>query len=172
MIGARSEQPRLRGRTVLVVEDHADSRELLSQLLSHEGAVVLTAHDGLAALHTLEARIPDVILADLPMPGMDGLDFARRVKANARWAAVPIIATTAHTRSADFQATLSAGFAAHLVKPVDWELLLRTIERFLVPAPRSQDRVEARRPLRRPSPARSYVSAWAERRCIGADTIT
>jgi CheY-like chemotaxis protein len=149
VIGARSEPPRFRGRTILVVEDHADSRELVSQLLAHEGAVVMTAQDGVAALQRLESRIPDVILADLRMPGMDGLEFARRVKADGRWATVPIIAMTAHGTSADFQTTFAIGFAAHLVKPMDWDKAVRTIERLLPPVRPSPHPGGARRPPRR-----------------------
>jgi CheY-like chemotaxis protein len=130
----RSDEPRLQGLTILVVEDHHDSRELVTQLLLLEGAIVLTAHDAAAALTTLEARIPDVIVTDVLMPGMDGLAFARRVKADPRWTQVPIIALTALGGAADVRDTFEAGCAAHVKKPIDWELLFRTIERALASA--------------------------------------
>jgi CheY-like chemotaxis protein len=135
VIAAQSEYPRLHGVVILAVEDHQDSRELVVQILRHEGATVLGAHDGQAALKTLEARIPDVILTDLLMPGLDGLALARRVKADARWARVPIIAVTALGSSADRAATVEAGCAAHVTKPINWDSLIRTIVR-LVPAAR------------------------------------
>jgi CheY-like chemotaxis protein len=134
VIAARS-VPLFRGRTILIVEDHDDSRELVVQILRHEGAIVLAAHDAQAALQTLEARIPDVILTDLLMPGLDGLAFTRRVKADARWARVPIIAVTALGSPADRAATVEAGCAAHVTKPINWETLMRTIER-VVPSAR------------------------------------
>jgi two-component system CheB/CheR fusion protein len=147
VIARRSVEPRLRGLVILVVEDHTDSRELLSQLLLHEHATVLTAFDGRAALAMLEARTPDLILADLRMPGMGGLAFARCVKADARWARVPIIAITGSGNSADLQATFEAGFAAHVMKPIEWDSLMHTIERVL-PAARSRA-PRSRRPRRR-----------------------
>jgi CheY-like chemotaxis protein len=134
---------------ILVVEDYQDSRELVVQILLHEGALVLAAHDGRAALKTLETRIPDVILSDLLMPGLDGLAFARRVKADARWTRVPIIAMTALGSQADLQATWEAGFAAHVTKPIGWDLLIQTIRRLLPPVHRPPYRGGAGRPPRR-----------------------
>ena len=78
-----------------------------------EGALVLSAQDGLAALQMLDARTPDVILADVRMPGMDGLAFARHVKAEPRWRRVPIIAITGLTGEADLQATWRSAHGAH-----------------------------------------------------------
>jgi CheY-like chemotaxis protein len=144
VITARSADPRLHGLVILVVEDHQDSRELVVQILLHEGAVVLAAHDGQAALKTLDARVPDVILTDLLMPGLDGLAVARRVKADARWARVPIIVMSALGSAADRAATLEAGCAAHVTKPIDWDRLIRTIQEVLArarsPRPRRRRR--------------------------------
>jgi CheY-like chemotaxis protein len=144
VIAAGSDEPRLHGLVVLVVEDHTDSRELMAQILSHWGALVVTAPNGLAGLQMLKTRTPDLILTDLRMPRMDGLAFARRVKADTRWSRVPLIAITALASSADLQATFEAGFTAHVSKPIDWNGLMRTIER-VVPAARAR----APRPRRR-----------------------
>jgi CheY-like chemotaxis protein len=144
MIAARSETPRFRGLVVLIVEDHQDSRELLAQLLLHEHAIVLAAHNAQAALAMLEARVPDIILTDVRMPGMDGLAFARRVKTDARWTGVPIVAITALASRHDLGTTWEAGFAAHITKPIDWECLVRTIDQVL---PRG--RARSPRPRRR-----------------------
>ena len=104
----------------------------------------MAAHDGLAALQRLKTRTPDLILADLRMPGMDGLAFARRVKADAQWRSVPIVAVTALGSLADLHATREAGFAAHALKPIQWEPLIRTIHRVLLrPRPRSEPRRQA-----------------------------
>jgi CheY-like chemotaxis protein len=133
MTAMRSPRPRFSGLTILIVEDHPDSRELLGQLLTHEGALVQTAHDGRAGLKMLETWTPDLIVADVRMPGMDGITFARRLKTDARWARVPIIALTALGSPDDLRATSEAGFTAHLTKPIDWDTLIHTIERVLAP---------------------------------------
>jgi CheY-like chemotaxis protein len=142
--GRPKEEPRFHGRTILVVDDHPDSRDVLAQLLAQEGALVMTAHDGRAALQMLETQTPDLILTDLRMPGLDGLALARRLKADARWTHVPLVATTALGTTADLRATFEAGFAAHVVKPLDWQTLIATIERVLPAA-----RVPPTRPRRR-----------------------
>jgi CheY-like chemotaxis protein len=149
VIALRSDEPRLGGRVILVVEDHQDNRELLAQLLTHDGATVLAAHDATAAFNMLEAHAPDLILADLRMTGMDGLQFARRVKADSRWARVPIVAVTAHTTMTDLHATFEAGFAAHVAKPIEWDTLMQTIERVLPAGPRPQPSRRRRKPRKR-----------------------
>ena len=67
---------RLDGTLILVVEDHADSRDVLRQFLESLGAKVLLAGDGIEALHILEARVPDIVLTDIRMPRMDGVQLA------------------------------------------------------------------------------------------------
>jgi CheY-like chemotaxis protein len=124
-------EPRLRGVVILVAEDHQDSRDLLRQLLESFGAKVLVASDGEDALRILAAVLPDVILSDIRMPRMDGLQLAHRVKGDRRWARVPIIAVTAHIGPANLQALRQAGFAGHIQKPVDLDALTTTIARAL-----------------------------------------
>jgi CheY-like chemotaxis protein len=124
-------EARLRGAVILVAEDHQDSRDGLRQLLEAFGAEVLVASDGEDALRILSAVLPDVILSDIRMPGMDGLQLAHRVKGDQRWARVPIIAVTAHIGPADLPALRQAGFAGHIQKPVDLDMLTTTIARAL-----------------------------------------
>jgi CheY-like chemotaxis protein len=146
---APSDFARLDGLRLLVVEDHADSRAVLQQLLSALGATVDEAGDGREALEVLETprHKPDLILCDLRMPRMDGFALAKRVRRDLRWRRVPIVAVTALTAPGDYDRTLEAGFSAHIEKPINFDLLLSTIRR-LLPAP-ARPRGHARR---RPRP--------------------
>jgi CheY-like chemotaxis protein len=134
-LAAPSDLARLDGFRLLVVEDHADSRAVLRQLLSSLGAKVDEAGDGREALEVLAAprRQPDLILCDLRMPRMDGFALAKRVRRELRWRRVPLVAVTALTAPGDYDRTLEAGFSAHLEKPINFDLLLSTIRRLLPP---------------------------------------
>jgi CheY-like chemotaxis protein len=112
-----------RGRTLLAIEDHDDSREMIRLLLEGLGATVMVAAQGREGLRRLAQRVPDAVLCDLIMPEMDGLEFATRMRADSRYRRVLLVALTGRASNADFFNTLSAGFDAHLVKPVTAEML-------------------------------------------------
>ena len=121
----------LSGITLLVVEDHEDSREFLKRLLVALGARVLLAGNGLDALHALQSRRPDAILLDLMMPIMDGFTFARRLSQDRRLSAIPVIAVTALGGARDLLQTWQAGFAGHVTKPVGHADLITVVQRAL-----------------------------------------
>jgi CheY-like chemotaxis protein len=121
----------LRGCTLLVVEDHEDSREFLRRLLEALGARVLVAENGFDALIVLEGKRPDAILLDLMMPVMDGFTFASRLSRDRRWAGIPVIAVTALGSVPDLFRSWEAGFAGHVTKPVAHSDLLIAIQRVL-----------------------------------------
>ena len=129
--------------TLLVVEDHDDSREFLRRLLRALGARVLVAPNGLDALQVLQSRRPDAILLDLMMPVMDGFTFARRLSRDRRWSAIPVIAVTALGGARDLLQTWQAGFAGHVTKPVGHADLVTVVERALGSSP--DDRKRPRR---------------------------
>jgi CheY-like chemotaxis protein len=130
---ARAPRGPLDGVRVLLVEDHDDSRDVLQQLLEADGARVLGAASGAAALAALASSptAPDVILLDLRMPDMTGLALAARVRETVRWREIPLIAVSGATTMADLHATLAAGFQAHVPKPIDPDIVVRTIQRVL-----------------------------------------
>jgi two-component system, chemotaxis family, CheB/CheR fusion protein len=109
----------LSGTTVVIVEDNADSREMLCAMLTHAGLVCHDAPDGVTGLALIDKVSPGVVILDVGLPGIDGLEVARRIRANPRHAGVRLIALTGYGQSGDRVATTKAGFDHHLVKPVD-----------------------------------------------------
>jgi CheY-like chemotaxis protein len=120
---------RLAGHSVMLLEDHADSRELLVEALRRSGAAVTafaTARDAYAALERIR---PSVIVADIALPDEDGYSFIRRVRAHSTPAirSVPAIAVTAYATIPDREEALAVGFQQHLAKPIDPGRLVEAI---------------------------------------------
>jgi len=112
--------------TILIVDDESQNRKLLEVLLGHEGYVTQSAASGEEALHSIARLIPDLILLDIMMPGMDGCQVARQLKASPATSNIPIILVTALTDRGARLAGLDAGAEEFLTKPVDRaELKLR-----------------------------------------------
>jgi two-component system CheB/CheR fusion protein len=119
----------LRGIRALVVDDEADARELLYCALQEAGADVVLAADGTEALALLSAQPTNVVLTDVQMPGMDGFELLSAIRERLRSSSPPAIAITARAGVDDVTRASQAGFAAHLSKPVDLNLLVSTIRR-------------------------------------------
>ena len=112
--------PRIRERQrILVVDDNRDAADTLGGLLQVIGADVRVAYDGAAALEAIGAFRPSVVMLDLGMPGMDGYEVARRIRAQPGSGDTTLIALTGWGQASDRQRTQQAGFHHHLVKPVD-----------------------------------------------------
>ncbi|MBX9656070.1 response regulator [bacterium] len=110
-------------QSILVVDDNADAASSLAMLLKMLGAVVFVANDGPSALAQMEEVRPDVVLLDLGLPGMDGLEVARTIRANPEYRRMVLIALTGWGLEEDRLRTKEAGFDHHLVKPVDLPIL-------------------------------------------------
>ncbi len=121
--------PSLQDIRVLAVDDEADALALVSEVLQAAGARVSTASSADDALRILDAEQPDVVVADLGMPHVDGFQFIDRVRRHRkpRVRAVPAAALTAYARSEDRMKALAAGFQIHLAKPIDPAELVTTI---------------------------------------------
>jgi hypothetical protein len=114
---------------VLLVEDDADTRELLTTLLQRCGARVTAVGSASEALMTIALTQPDVLVSDLAMPGEDGYALIRKIRLRdadqGRW--LPAVALTAYARDEDRARALAAGYQRHLTKPVDPAALARTV---------------------------------------------
>lgn len=113
---------------VLVVDDNADSANVLATLLRHRGLEVIVVYTGQDALHAAEGFRPHVILLDVGMPGMSGLEVARRVRGRSRAPRPLIVAITGWNKEDDLRRTKEAGFDVHLLKPVDESQLFEVLE--------------------------------------------
>jgi len=111
-------RPRGGGRTVLIVEDNPMNRKLARNVLRSRGFEVLEATTGEEALQLLARRVADLVLMDLQLPGLDGLEVTRRLKADHRTATLPIVALTAHVREVDEQRAIEAGCIGYITKPI------------------------------------------------------
>jgi CheY-like chemotaxis protein len=112
---------RLENVHVMIVDDDAETREVLKVALSFEGARVTTAPSVAAAVAAIEQRWPDVLVSDIGMPGEDGYDLIRRVRRleAMRGRHLPAIALTAYAAAEDRRRTLRAGYDSHVAKPVE-----------------------------------------------------
>jgi two-component system CheB/CheR fusion protein len=113
----------LAGQRILVVDDNQDAADTLAMLLDAEGARARAVYDGPSALAALPVLRPHTVLLDLGMPEMDGLEVARRIRADPAWAGVRIAALTGWGQESDRERTRAAGFDFHLTKPVDLNVL-------------------------------------------------
>ena len=118
-------------KKVAVVEDNADNRLLLQAILDGSYDVV-EYENGIDALAGLTANLPDLVLLDISLPGMDGNEILARIRADARLKRLPVIALTAHAMAGDREKYLAAGFNDYITKPiVDETLLLAAMEKWL-----------------------------------------
>ena len=115
-------------RTVLIVEDNADARDMLETLCRTWGYRVETAEDGLAGLERAQTTHPDVALVDIGLPGIDGYELARRLRASLPNGTIKLVALTGYGLPSQRQRALDAGFDLHLVKPVEPEVLAALLE--------------------------------------------
>jgi two-component system CheB/CheR fusion protein len=117
------------GSRIVLIEDNDDSREMMGALLTRSGFEVRTAADGLAAVALIEEFSPQAALVDVGLPGIDGFEVARRVRAKIKNQHVTLIALTGYGQQSDRATAIKAGFDAHLVKPVRLQQLLTIIAR-------------------------------------------
>ena len=123
-----------RSARILVVDDNVDAAQSLALVLEFEGHEVQTAGSAEEAIERLAALRPDLAILDIGLPGMDGYELARRLRADPRTRAARLIALTGYGRAPDRRRAIDAGFDEHLVKPVDIESLLTRLDALLAGA--------------------------------------
>ncbi|HTB64069.1 MAG TPA: response regulator [Opitutales bacterium] len=121
----------MNGKTILVVEDNAQNRELVADLLALSGVRVLLAEDAEAGLEIAAQEVVDLILMDVSLPRMDGLEAARRLKSSPVTARLPVIALTAHAMKGDKERIMAAGCDGYLTKPIDTRTFTSSVAQFL-----------------------------------------
>jgi two-component system, cell cycle response regulator DivK len=127
-------------KTVLLVEDFADSRFMMRQLLEMDGYRVVEATNGREAVEFAERECPDLILMDLSLPEMDGLEATKLIRQLEGLCDTPIIALTAHDAEQFHSIAMEAGCTVYVTKPVDFDLLGVVVGRFC-PVPPAGARV-------------------------------
>ena len=122
-------------KRILVVDDNEDNRQILIDLLSTAGYEVIEARTGFDAVTTAEREVPDLVLMDIQLPGMDGLEATRRIKAQPALAAIPVIAVTSYALSGDDRKAADAGCDGYVTKPYSPRALLAQVRTILADAP-------------------------------------
>lgn len=122
----------LHGIRVLLVEDNSINQIIAAEILRQQGCLVDIADDGQQALDKVGTTPYDIVLMDIQMPVMDGLEAARHIRKNPALQRLPIIAMTAHAMQGDYDKSIAAGMQDHVTKPIDPESLYQTISRWLV----------------------------------------
>jgi CheY-like chemotaxis protein len=121
---------------VLIVDDNPANLELILVILSREGYELATAIDAHEALVKLETLNPQLILLDLQLPGMDGLELTRRLKTDPNTRSIPIVAVTAFAMKGDEEKAREAGCDAYLTKPIDKAVLRQLVASYFPRVPR------------------------------------
>jgi len=114
-------------KRILVIEDTEDNRQIVRDLLESAGYELIEALDGLEGVAAAEREHPDLILMDIQLPGIDGYEATRRIRAVPALAAVPIIAVTSYALSGDEAKTRAAGCDGYVAKPIRYRDFLATV---------------------------------------------
>ena len=117
--------------TILIVEDYDDVRRMLKVLLEFEEFQVIEAATGSEALEAIKKQPPDVILMDLALPGFDGFETIRRIRATDGFQNTPIIVLTAYTEPSSYETAFSAGSNYFMAKPIDFDELAALLRRIV-----------------------------------------
>lgn len=121
----------MRGATILVVEDNDVNLRLVRDVLEHAGFVVVAAHSGEEGVDLAHVASPDLVLMDLGLPGIDGTEALRRLRADPATATVPVVAVTAFAMDDDRESGRKAGFDGFLTKPIDVRALPHQVRSYL-----------------------------------------
>ena len=117
--------------TILIVEDNEKNMKLVRDILRHQGHATLEAVNGLDGVRLAEQEHPDLVLMDIQLPDIDGIEALARIRADAALDAVPVLAVSASVMPDDQQKIISSGFDAFIMKPINLKQFVETVQRFL-----------------------------------------
>jgi two-component system, cell cycle response regulator DivK len=124
------------GELILIVEDNDKNRKLVRDVLAHEGYRLLETDNGEEAVRLAQAERPALVLMDIQLPGIDGIEALRRLRADAGTRAIPIIAVTASAMTQDRTTIMAAGFDGYQSKPISVRPFLAAVREALDRGPR------------------------------------
>jgi len=139
-------------KRVLYIEDNFQNKRLVRKILNAKGYEVLEATDGLTGVEMAFGQKPDLILMDINIPGIDGMEATARIKAAPEVKAIPIIALTANAMRGDRERIMAAGCDEYMQKPINNAKLVETVQRFIGPADSEAPASAASVPLTTPPP--------------------
>jgi CheY-like chemotaxis protein len=118
---------------ILIVDDNPVNLKLAADVLEAAGFAIDRAVDAEQAQRVLDSTVPDLILMDIALPGMDGLTLTRILKADSRFEDIPIVALTASAMKGDDQKAFAAGCKSYITKPIDTRKFVQQVQAFLDP---------------------------------------
>jgi two-component system cell cycle response regulator DivK len=124
------------GELILIVEDNDKNRKLVRDVLAHEGYRLLETDNGEEAVRLAQAERPALVLMDIQLPGIDGIEALRRLRADAGTRAIPVIAVTASAMTQDRTTIMAAGFDGYQSKPISVRPFLAAVRDALDRGPR------------------------------------
>ncbi len=116
---------------ILYIEDNFQNKRLVRKILASRGFAVLEAEDGLTGVEIAVKEVPDLILMDISLPGIDGVEATQRIKAYTETSKIPVIALTANAMRGDRERFIAAGCDDYLPKPISTTELVAMVEKYL-----------------------------------------
>jgi CheY-like chemotaxis protein len=118
-------------KTVVVVEDEADAAEMFAEMMRVTGFRVIKSHSNEPAINTIAAEMPDLVILDVMMPDISGLEILKFMRQEPKLAKIPVVVVSAKSLPADIKTGMDAGASAYLTKPVGYLDLKQTIEKVI-----------------------------------------
>ena len=117
--------------TILIVEDNEKNMKLVRDILQHKGYTTVEATTGEEGWRLVQETLPDLVLMDIQLPDVDGITVLRRIRADRRFDAMPVVAVSASVMPADQTKISGSGFDAFIPKPISLKPFMATVERFI-----------------------------------------